>query len=231
MNQPTVQGAEEERNGQARTTKTSGMGHSEQRDTPTSTTPRRMLEDSGSMGNRSQRPSKKHRSQDVACPSLCPPNMTSITNEIHIPSGHVKYAVTHNLPCFFITLSLPDQMRCLSVMEIAKWCWEVTQEQFKHGRSGFSIFVPAGNNRFKFGVTEKRDFLKLWNCTWPESMNKINVEIDRPRTLPNCCALMVRHVLAELKVDTVVNEVVKSISSAVSFTQMNQNRTKPTIDY
>lgn len=231
MNQPTVQATGGDHNDQIRTNKTSMTIQNEQRDTPVSSTPRRRLEESGSAGNRSQRPSKKQRAHERACPTLHPPNSTNAPNEFHIPPGHVKYAITHNLPCFFIRLSLSEQTRSPSVMEIAKWIREMTHQQFNRGINDFSIFIPAGTNRFKFGVTEKSDFLKLWNCKWPETMNKIKIEIEKPRTLPDCCALVVRYVPAELKVDTVVQEVVKSISSAVSFTPMNQNREKPTLDY
>jgi hypothetical protein len=71
----------------------------------------------------------------------------------------------------------------------------------------FSIFIPAGDNRYKFGVSSKNDFLKIWNCNWPEEMNKIKIDIERPRALPDCCALVLRYVPADLSNEFVVCEV------------------------
>lgn len=116
-------------------------------------------------------------------------------------------------------------------MNVARWIRQTVQEQSSQLMDDFSLFVPTGNNRFKFGVTSKNDFLKLWNCNWPGKMDQIKVEIERPRSLPDCCALVVRYVPIELSNEFVVKEVVKSIRSSVTFTKMNYHRPRPTNNF
>ena len=43
-------------------------------------------------------------------------------------------------------------------METAKWIRQTVQQQSLHSIGDFSLLVPAGTNRYKFGVTSKKDF-------------------------------------------------------------------------
>jgi hypothetical protein len=79
-------------------------------------------------------------------------------------------------------------------MEIAREIRETSRKQYKEAIAEFSICIPAGDNRFKFGVGDERDFIKLWNCKSPNKMKDISVDIEKPRALPDCCALVVRQV-------------------------------------
>jgi len=62
-------------------------------------------------------------------------------------------------------------------------------------------------------------------------MDQIKVAIEQPRSLPNCCALVVRYVPTKLSNEFVVKEVVKSIRSSVTFTKMNYHRPRSTNDF
>ena len=116
-------------------------------------------------------------------------------------------------------------------MDIAKWIRQVVQQQSSQSIGDFSLLIPAGKNRYKLGVATKKDFLMLWNCKWPNDMNNIKIEIEHPRVLPDCCALVVRYVPAELSNEFVFKEIVKSIKSTVAFSKIKYQRPRATNDY
>ena len=116
-------------------------------------------------------------------------------------------------------------------MKVAIWLRQTVHQQSSSSIGEFSIFVPAGNNRYKFGVTSKSDFLLLWNCKWPDELDKVKMEIQRPRSLPDCCALVIRYVPADLSNEFVHQEIIKSIRSAVTFSKINYHRPRTTNDY
>ena len=115
-------------------------------------------------------------------------------------------------------------------MNVASWIRQTVQQETAQSIGEFSLFIPVGNNRHKFGVASKADFLKLWNCKWAEKMNQLQVEIERPRSLPDCCALVVRHVPKDLSNEFVFKEITKSIKSAVTFSKINYYRQRSTND-
>jgi hypothetical protein len=218
--------------GQIRTTKTSTVRPKAPSNNQESSTPRRPLDESGSE-NQYHRQVKKSRPYERT-PSTHPPPFTASfpTRQFRFSQYHLKHAVSNNLPCFHIKLDdNTGKLQIPSLMNVARWIRQTVQEQSSQLIDDFSLFIPAGNNRFKFGVTSKNDFLKLWNCKWPEKMDQIKVEIERPRSLPDCCALVVRYVPIELANEFVVKEVAKSIRSSVAFTKMNYNRPRPTNDF
>ncbi|CAF2052829.1 unnamed protein product [Rotaria magnacalcarata] len=116
-------------------------------------------------------------------------------------------------------------------MKVARWIRQTVQQQSSESIGDFSILIPVSTNRYKFGVTSKSDFLLLWNCKWPNEMDDIDVEIQRPRSLPDCCALVVRYAPADLSNEFVYREINKSISSASSFSKINYHRPRSTNDY
>jgi hypothetical protein len=199
----------------------------------TSSTPRRPLEDSGSE-YRSQRQTKKSRPHEPT-PTTLPPTFTASSyssHQIHIAPAHLKRAITNNLPCFYINIENDtNQFRMPSAMKVASWLRQTVQQQSGASLGDFSILIPAGNNRYKFGVASKKDFLMLWNCKWPNEIDKIKVEIQRPRSLPDCCAAVIRYIPDDLSNEFIVQEVNKSIRSAVSFSRINYHRPRSTNDY
>jgi hypothetical protein len=179
----------------------------------------------------SQRQTKTSRPHEPT-PPIFPPTFTSSSQQFRFPPLHLKRAVANNLPCFYIKLENDSaQNRMPSAMKVASWVRQTVQQQSSASIGEFSLFAPAGNNRYKVGVTSKNDFLMLWNCKWPEGLDKIKVEIQRPRALPDCCALVIRYVAAELSSEFVYTEIVKSITSAVSLTKINYHHPRTTNDY
>ncbi|CAF4451919.1 unnamed protein product [Rotaria sp. Silwood2] len=202
----------------------------------TSSTPRRPLDDSNSPENQVRRQVKKPRPHEPTPTSFSTKFTSSSSTErqFRFPPFHLKHAVSNNLPCFYINFSLDidiAQQQLPSAMKVANWIRQVVQQQSSQSIGDFSLLIPAGKNRYKFGVTRKKDFLMLWNCNWPNDMNNIKIEIERPRVLPDCCALVLRYVPPELTNEFVFKETVKSIKSTVSFSKINYHRPRSTNDY
>jgi hypothetical protein len=147
---------------------------------------------------------------------------SSPTRGFRFLSSHLKRAVTNNLPCFYINFEGDiGELQLPSVTKAATWIRQTVQQQSQQAINDFSLFIPAGNKRYKFGVKSKNDFLKLWNCKWPGKMGQIKVEIERPRRLPDCCASVLRYIPTELSNEFIVREVNKTINSAVAFSKIN----------
>ncbi|CAF3192134.1 unnamed protein product [Rotaria socialis] len=62
-------------------------------------------------------------------------------------------------------------------------------------------------------------------------MDNIDVEIQQPRSLPDCCTLLVCYAPADLSNEFVYREITKSISSAGSYSKINYHRPRSTNDY
>ncbi|CAF1240231.1 unnamed protein product [Rotaria magnacalcarata] len=161
-----------------------------------------------------------------------PSQLSTTVKPFHLPTAHLKRAVANNLPCFYIKFDNNITQRSIPpVMKVARWIRQTVQQQSSESIGDFSILIPVSTNRYKFGVTSKSDFLLLWNCKWPNEMDDIDVEIQRPRSLPDCCALVVRYAPADLSNEFVYREINKSISSASSFSKINYHRPRSTNDY
>ncbi|CAF2030765.1 unnamed protein product [Rotaria magnacalcarata] len=201
-----------------------------------SSTPRRALDDSVS-DNYSQRQAKRSRAhintppqnRIAASPIPVPPVQSK-----HLPINHLQRAVSNNLPCFYISFEINSTTTngmIPTITQTANWIRQLVNEQSNESLDKFSVFIPAGNNRYKVGVGSKNEFLLLWNCKWPEKMGNIKVEISRPRSLPDCCALVVRYVPTDLSISFIYQEISKTIRSAVSISKINYHRPRSTNDY
>ncbi|CAF1543622.1 unnamed protein product, partial [Rotaria sordida] len=62
-------------------------------------------------------------------------------------------------------------------------------------------------------------------------MNKMDIEIERPRVLPDSCAVVLRYVPTDLPREFVIQEILKSIKSAVQFSKINYHRPRATDDF
>ena len=94
-----------------------------------------------------------------------------------------------------------------------------------------SMCIQAGERRFKFAVDDKVDFLTLFNWNWPNKIENMTVEITKPRSLPNCYALVVRYIPMEINHELARREVIAAIPAAVSFSTIKYNqRQRPSYD-
>ncbi|CAF4642350.1 unnamed protein product [Rotaria sp. Silwood2] len=156
------------------------------------------------------------------------------TYQFHFSQAHLKRAIDNNLPCFYIKIDTNTNMtktQMPSAMQVACWIREYVQQHTSNSINEFSLLIPAGTNRYKFGVKSLNDFLTLWNCKWPNEMEKFKIEIRRPRALPDRCAVVVRYVPGELSNGLVFNEITRSIKSAASVSKINYHHTRTTNDF
>ncbi|CAF4428967.1 unnamed protein product, partial [Rotaria sp. Silwood2] len=184
----------------------------------TSSTPRRPLDESNSSEFQVQSRTKKSRPHEPTPTNVNSNNKTTTTTSSSLTtdrqfcfsSAQLKYAISNNLPCFYLKFSLDDdpvqQHKLPSAMKVASWIRQLIQQQSAQPLGDFSLLVPAGKNRYKVDVTTKKDSLLLWNCKWPKDMDKIDIEIERPRALPDSCAVVIRYVPADLPREFVIQE-------------------------
>ncbi|CAF3865423.1 unnamed protein product, partial [Rotaria sp. Silwood1] len=112
--------------------------------------------------NQSQRQIKKSRPHETT--PLAPPQISTTVKPFHLPTAHLKRAVANNLPCFYIKFDSHTTQRSIPpAMKVARWIRQTIQQQSSEPIGDFSILIPVGTNRYKFGVTSKNDFLLLWN--------------------------------------------------------------------
>ncbi|CAF4155118.1 unnamed protein product, partial [Rotaria sordida] len=62
-------------------------------------------------------------------------------------------------------------------------------------------------------------------------MDKIDIEIERPRMLPDSCAVVLRYVPTDLPKEFVIQEILRSIKSATQFSKINYHRPRSTDDF
>ena len=200
-------------------------------------TARRALEDL-SPEYRAQQRTKRHRQGETTARI----NSSNIGSEPVVANGktyevlpsHVKRAIANNLPCFYIKFRCTnntEENQSLSAMKVAEFIRETISQQSEHTLNDISLLVPVGLNRFKIGVKSKKSFLSLWQCNWSSRLDNYEVEVERPRSLPDCCALVVRNVPADLPNEFTYQEITKSITSATSLTKMNYHRQRTTNDF
>ncbi|UJR17176.1 hypothetical protein I4U23_004072 [Adineta vaga] len=200
-------------------------------------TARRALEEASPEYRTQQR--VKRRRQGEITPKTIPSNIgpesgaaNGKTYEV-LPS-HVKRAMNNNLPCFYMKFRSTNDtegIQSLSPMKVAEFIRETISQQSEHSLEDISLLVPVALNRFKIGVKSKKSFLLLWQCKWSRQMDNYEFEVERPRSLPDCCALVVRNVPADLPNEFIYQEITKSITSATSLTKMNYHRQRTTNDF
>ncbi|CAF0993445.1 unnamed protein product [Adineta ricciae] len=200
-----------------------------------SSTPRRTLDESTSPG-KAQRQVKKHRADEMITATMNGQATAASPSarNFGFPISHLKYAVANKPPCFFIKFNINqenNQSQIPSVINTVKWIRDTVQQQNLGKIEEFSLFVSAGNNRYKFGVASKDEFLTLWKCKWPNKIMDIDVEVERPRALPDFCAVVIRNIPMELNNQYLYQEITKTIESASSLTKINYSRPRTTNDY
>ncbi|CAF1370057.1 unnamed protein product [Adineta ricciae] len=217
---------------------TNSNKHNSNIDTQYSTgTARRALEEA-SPEYRTQQRVKRRRQGEITPKTIRsnfgPESGAANGKNYEVLPSHVKRAMSNNLPCFYIkfrSTNNTEEFQSLSAMKVAEFIRETISQQSQYSLEDISLLVPVALNRFKIGVKSKKSFLLLWQCKWSSQMDNYEVEVERPRSLPDCCALVVRNVPADLPNEFIYQEITKSISSATSLTKMNYHRQRTTNDF
>ena len=140
----------------------------------------------------------------------------------------LRRAVCNNLPCFFVEFDSAAEgswaPSCTQVAIMLKKLFVNNNIPVKE----LSMCVPAGKLRFKFAVQGKAEFLQLYNWKWPDHIEQKKVVITKPRTLPECLALVVRYIPQDMCSSTARTEIFKAIPPAISFSTIQcQYRARP----
>ncbi|CAF2258900.1 unnamed protein product [Rotaria magnacalcarata] len=192
----------------------------EQRITPVTSTSRRPASDSldNSDSNR-QRMKKRLRINDHPSRNeqveqhqhliLAPPHHHQHSFNMNV----LKRAVSTNLPCFFFIIfdASVEPKNSPSNTQVAimlKKCFAQNQIPIKE----LSMCVQVGERRFKFTVDKKAEFIK-------------------PRTLPDCYALVMRYVPLDINQGIARQQILKTIPAAVGFSSiLYHHRQRATYD-
>jgi hypothetical protein len=143
----------------------------------------------------------------------------------------LKRAVSSNLPCFFIILNpATDSANAQSSTQVAIMLKKLFIDNHL-SINELSMCTQAGAKRFKFAVSDKIDFLNLFNFNWPDKIDGIKMEVIKPRSLPDCFSLVIRYIPVDIKEEDARREVMKAIPAAVSFSTIDyQHRQRPSYD-
>ncbi|CAF4049041.1 unnamed protein product [Rotaria magnacalcarata] len=111
---------------------------------------------------------------------LAPPQLSTTVKPFHLPTAHIKRAVSNNLPCFHIKFDNNITQHSIPpTMKVARWIRQTVQQQSSESIGDFSILIPVGTNRYKFGVTSKNDFLLIWNSQQVPSQKSTTIDPDQ----------------------------------------------------
>ncbi|CAF4536179.1 unnamed protein product [Rotaria sp. Silwood2] len=159
---------------------------------------------------------------------------TAHTNSIKpysLPLDQLERAVGCNLPCFIIEFEKVTAARDLPSAIIA--C-DLIQNHFKKNNIYINDFSVASfyNHRLKLGVNNMEDYSKLvLTELWTTSINNKKITLIKPKFVPECFSLVVRYVLKSISIQTITEEIKRSISSAENFKQIVYSFDRPTNDY
>ena len=175
--------------------------------------------------NNTQSPHKRQQQQND------PPRPPHPNYQQHFNTNILRRAISNNLPCFFIEFGSStdpaDTLSCTQVAIMLKKTFISNLLPIKE----LSRCVQVGERKFKFAVEDKSDFLTLFNWHWPNEIENKTVEITRPRSLPNCFALVVRYIPMEVNHEIARRQVMAAIPAAVGFSIIKYNqRQRPSYD-
>ena len=201
---------------------------------PTST-PRRPASDSFDNGSHSTKRAKNNnpppRTTADVRPKPTESHQPATSMQTRFNMNVLRRAVSDLLPCFHIAFKAASNTNLnLSSTHVAILLKKILADnQLKV--TELSMCTQAGERRFKFAVNNKIDFLTLYNWTWPNEIDKVEIEVTKPRTLPDSLALVVRYIPCDVTTESAKNEIMKAIPAAVSFSTLTYpHRQRSTYD-
>ncbi|CAF1384518.1 unnamed protein product [Rotaria sordida] len=148
-----------------------------------------------------------------------------------LPFVQLKRAVSSNLPCFFIEFEQPTTSHQLPSAFEAR---SIVEKHFKELNVNIQQFSLVGwsGKRLKLGVNNKKDYMTLVTTEkWPTTVKSIPVKIIKPNYVPDCFALVVRYVPRDLEIETVKEEINRTITSADNIKQIHYAYVRRTNDF
>jgi hypothetical protein len=140
----------------------------------------------------------------------------------------LKRAVSQKPPCFIIDF---DKTIAVHDLPSKKTACNSIKDHLKKNNikiEGFSVAHLTGH-RLRVGVDNLEDYSKLAQTDkWPTTINNLKIELMKPKFVPQSFAVVVRHIPQELSIETVADEIKRSINSANHFRQITYSYTRPT---
>ena len=159
-------------------------------------------------------------------------NTTLKTAKQHkISFDQIKRAVSSNLPCFYISFNptVADQ-KVPSAFKAADQVFEHLKKQ--NVRINRFTFVGWAGSKLKLGVNDKEDYFNLISTEeWPTSIMNIPITIKKPKFIPDCFALVIRHIPRGMDYEYVKEEISRSIASVVNLKRIQYSYNRKTDDY
>ena len=195
-----------------------------------SSTPKRSRPLNDSNGSISSAP-KQHKTNNYNTKQIENTRTTNQQQRIPLPFDQLKRAISSNLPCFFIefeqatsTHQLPSAFEARNLIEKYFKEHNVTIQQFS--------LVGWSGKRLKLGVNNKKDYSTLVTTeNWPTLIKNIPVKTIKPKYIPDCFALVVRYVPHELEIETVKEELKRTITSADNIKQIHYTYERKSNDF
>jgi hypothetical protein len=155
----------------------------------------------------------------------------NVTERRRIPFEQLKHAVSSNLPCFHIQFSSEvDRNTVPSALQASDFIFKELQ---KNGVivNRFTLVGWIGK-KLKLGVNNKEEYAALVATDkWPAKINGIDIEVLKPKFIPDSFALVVRYVPRELEEDFVTNEIKRTIASADRIKRIHYAYQRKSDDY
>ncbi|CAF3893655.1 unnamed protein product [Rotaria sordida] len=202
----------------------------------TSSTPKRTCDQL----NKSQEKSKKSRKDEAQAIHTRTttnyynsPTITKLSSgkNYSIPIDQLRRAVGNNLPCFIVEFDKNTAQRDLPSAIIA--C-DLIQDYFIKNQiiiNGFSVAIFIGH-RLKLGVNNMEDYSKLvLSDKWPTTINGKKMSIIKPKFVPECFTLVIRHIPKSFSIQIVSDEIKRSISSADNIKHIIYSYNRTTNDF
>ena len=198
-----------------------------QQNTTTAKRPRPLNESTGSISSTPKQPKINDHNTDSRRTAATSNQQQRRT----LPMEQLKRAVSSNLPCFFVDFKqtsadqhLPSAFEARQIIE---------QHFIDHNVfiQKFSLVGWSGKS-LKLGVNNKEDYMTLVTTdSWPTTVKNLSISVIKPKYVPDCFALVVRYVPHELEIETVVDEIKHTITSADNIKRIHYAYERKTNDF
>ena len=117
--------------------------------------------------------------------------LTAEQQHRNLPFGHLKRAVSSNLPCFLIEYEQGGSSKNGSSDIVAA---NTIENHFKQQGSPITFsLVGYTSNKLKLGVNNKESYATLMSTDkWPTQVNNVNIRVIKSKFMHNAFALVVR---------------------------------------
>ena len=148
-----------------------------------------------------------------------------------LPFDQLKHAVSSNLPCFHIQFtSETNRNKIPSALQAS----DIVFKELQSNGVRINRFTLVGwiGKKLKLGVNNKEDYAALVATDkWPSKINGMDIDVVKPKFVPDSFVLVVRYVPNELDDNFVESEIQHTIASADRIKRIHYAYQRKTNDY